>query len=120
MQFNFIYISRIGFWSALTGSYVIAVMPHNIAPHVGSLSDKLIHFLTFTLLTILLRLAYKVNRMQSFLLLLLYGILIEASQYFTSSRSSEFLDVGADIIGIGIGLFMYQLGIFVIKYENYS
>lgn len=97
------------FWIALIGSYVAAVVPQGMAPQLGSLSDKSTHFIAFSVLTLLLRLAYSVTLLQTFLLLLAYAIFIEFSQFFTPNRSAELLDVVADVIGIGIGLLLYPL-----------
>jgi len=114
MQLPFRFLCKIAFWLALTGSYIAAIVPQNIAPHIGTLSDKLVHSLAFSLLAFLLQLAYRVNILKTIFFLLLYGLFIEASQYFTSSRSSEVLDVVADVVGIIIGILLYRIGRFII------
>ena len=106
---------RILFWIALIGSYIAAVVPQELAPQLGSLSDKSTHFIAFTVLTLLLRFAYSVTLAQTFLLLLFYAVFIELSQFFTPNRSAEWLDIVADVIGIGIGLLLYPLILRVMK-----
>ena len=96
------------FWVALVGTYIAAVLPQDIAPTLGPLSDKWTHFLAFAILTILLRLSYRISAVQTTLFLFLYGILIEFSQYFTPNRCAETLDVVADMIGVAIGLLLYM------------
>jgi VanZ family protein len=120
MLFHLRFLCKIAFWLALIAIYIAAIVPQNIAPHVGTLSDKLIHSLAFSFLAFLLQLAYRVNILKTIFFLLLYGLFIEASQYFTSSRSSEVLDVVADIVGIVMGILLYQIVKFIIKkYENH-
>ena len=96
------------FWVALIGTYIAAVLPQEIAPTLGPLSDKWTHFLAFAVLTLLLRLSYRITAVQTTLFLFLYGILIEISQYFTPNRCAETLDVAADMIGVAIGLLLYM------------
>ncbi len=123
VQFNYLLVFRILFWLALIGSYIFALVPQDIAPKIGSLSDKSIHFIAFAVLTLLLRFAYSVTLFQTFLLLLMYAVFIEFSQLFTPNRSAEILDIVADIIGIGIGLLFYpfikKLIMGYIKNEHY-
>jgi VanZ family protein len=95
------------FWTALIASYLAALVPQEIAPRFGSLSDKGAHFIAFAVLTILLQMAYTPIWIKTFLWLLSYAVWIEISQLFTSDRSSEMLDVIADAIGIVIGLTVY-------------
>lgn len=106
------------FWIALIGSYIAAVIPQELAPHLGSLSDKSTHFIAFAVLTLLLRFAYPVTVLQTVMLLLFYAVFIEVSQSFTPNRSAEWLDIVADTIGIGIGLLLYPLILKLI--ERYS
>ena len=119
MHFNLLLIFRVLFWLALIISYIFAVVPQDIAPTIGSLSDKNIHFIAFAVLTLLLRFAYSVTWLQTFLLLFIYAVFIEFSQLFTPNRSAELLDIVADIIGIGIGLLFYPFIERVIKYEDH-
>jgi len=123
MQFNYPLVFRTLFWLALIGSYIFAVVPQDMAPKVGSLSDKTVHFIAFAVLTVLLRFAYAITWFQTFLLLFVYAAFIEFSQFFTPNRSAELLDVVADVIGIGIGLLFYpfiqRLIMSYTKYEHH-
>ena len=123
MHFNYLLVFRVFFWLALLGSYIAAVVPQDMAPKVGSLSDKSIHFIAFAVLTLLLRFAYSITWFQTFLLLFVYAVFIEFSQFFTPNRSAELLDVVADVIGIGIGLLFYpfiqRLIMSYTKYEHH-
>ncbi len=98
---------RFFFWSALIGSYILAILPQDMAPEIGNLSDKTLHFIAFAVLTLLLNLSYRMAWWKSIVYLIFYACFIELSQYFTPKRCAEFLDVAADIIGIGIGLLFY-------------
>ncbi len=121
MQFNFLLIFKALFWLALITSYIAAIVPQDIAPTIGSLSDKSIHFIAFAVLTLLLRFAYAITWFQTFLLLFVYATFIEFSQLFTPNRSAEFLDIVADIIGIGIGLLFYPfLQKLIMSYTKYE
>ena len=100
-QFRFL------FWSALISSYVLAIIPQDVAPEFGTLSDKTLHFIAFSVLALLLNLSYKMVWWKSILYLFIYACFIEFSQYFTPNRCAEFLDVVADVIGIVIGLLFY-------------
>ena len=95
------------FWTALIGSYILAILPQEIAPAIGNLSDKTLHFIAFAVLSLLLNLSYRMAWWKSVLYLLFYACFIEFSQYFTPNRCAEWLDILADIIGIGIGLLLY-------------
>ncbi|BAF72618.1 VanZ family protein [Sulfurovum sp. NBC37-1] len=98
---------KILFWIALVSSYIAAIVPQEIAPTLGPLSDKWTHFLAFAVLTLLLRLSYRTKVLWTVAAMLFYGVFIEISQYFTPNRCAEFLDVVADAIGIAIGLLLY-------------
>jgi len=98
---------KILFWIALVGSYIAAILPQEIAPTLGPLSDKWTHFIAFSVLTLLLRLSYRTQVLWTVAAMLFYAVFIEVSQYFTPNRCAEFLDVVADAIGIAIGLLLY-------------
>ena len=100
---------KILFWTALITSYILAILPQEMAPTIGDLSDKTLHFLAFAVLMFLLNLAYPIRWYKAALYLLFYAGFIEFSQYFTPNRCSEWLDILADAIGIVIGLLLYFL-----------
>jgi VanZ family protein len=95
------------FWTALITSYILAILPQDMAPEIGNLSDKTLHFIAFAVLALLLNLSYRIPWWKSAGYLLFYAFFIEASQYFTPNRCAELLDIAADAIGIGIGLLFY-------------
>ena len=95
---------KILFFLALLVSYVAAILPPDLAPHVESLSDKAHHVLAFVVLGLLFRLAYPINYWKALILLLLFGGFIEFSQYFVEGRCAESKDMLADLIGSFIGL----------------
>ena len=96
------------FLVALIVVYIVAILPQDIAPSVPELSDKTHHLLAFMVLGLLLQLAYKINVWHGLLILVGFGVFIEASQYFTSSRVAECKDVLADFIGSFLGLKLYK------------
>jgi VanZ family protein len=98
---------RTVFWVALIGSYMAAIVPQDVAPTIGDLSDKALHFIAFAVLSLLLMLSCRIRWWQSSLSLLFYAVLIEFTQYCTPTRCAEGLDVVADAIGIAIGLLLY-------------
>ncbi len=100
---------RLGFWVALVVSYTLALLPQEMAPQIGRLSDKTIHFYAFGVLTLLLWFAYRLRYRVVAVWLLGYAVLIELSQYFTANRSAEVLDVVADVIGIGMGVAVLRI-----------
>ena len=108
LQFSKPYLKPL-FWIALIVSYIAAILPQDMAPTIGPLSDKWTHFLAFAVLTLLLRLAYRISSIQTTAVLLFYALFIEFSQYFTPNRCAEVLDVVADAIGIAIGLLLYWI-----------
>ena len=95
---------KILFILALIVSYVAAVLPPDLAPHVEKLSDKAHHVFAFVVLGLLFRLGYKIGYFKALLLLMLFGGFIEASQYFVEGRFAESKDMLADLIGSFIGL----------------
>ncbi len=98
---------RFLFWTALIGSYILAIMPQDMAPSFQSFSDKTLHFIAFAVLSFLLNLSYRIVWWKSVVALLLYACFIEFSQYFTPNHCAEWMDIAADTIGIGLGLLLY-------------
>lgn len=76
---------------------------------IESIWDKFKHSFAFFTLYILFSLSYEKQTIFSkSLLLIIYGILIECIQYFIPNRYFSFLDVVADIVGIFIGIVIYN------------
>ena len=99
---------RILFWLALFTSYIFALLPNTLAPHVPQVSDKVHHIFAFIVLGILLRFSYRISYWYALFILFGYGVIIELSQYFLPTRSADYQDVMADLIGSFIGLKLYK------------
>ena len=99
---------KILFIIALIVSYIAAVLPQDLAPHISNLSDKAHHVFAFVVLGLLFRLGYKINYFKALILLVLFGGFIEVSQYFVEGRFAESKDIVADLIGSFIGLKIYK------------
>ena len=97
------------FWTAMAGSYILAVLPRDEVPRLTPFGDKGNHILAFAILTLLLLIAYRIRYARAFAWMLFYGIFIEISQLFAINRSSELLDVAADSIGALIGIVFVML-----------
>ncbi len=95
------------FWIALFSIYILSIIPSTDAPSFSGF-DKANHIFAFFVLGILLRFGYRIGYWKAILALLSFGIFIEASQYMTETRSAEIQDIGADLIGIFIGLKLYK------------
>ena len=65
-------------------------------------SDKIAHLIAFFVLIFLADYSYtpSSNKIAKTLWLLMFGLLIEIAQYYTSWRSAEWQDLLADLIGI--------------------
>lgn len=98
---------RFLFVAAAVAIYILALLPQAQAPQLHW-SDKVSHLLAFMVLALLLRRGFGISYLKSVLLLIFYGGLIEVSQYFTPDRSAEWADIGADTVGILIGLTLYR------------
>ncbi|QOR62560.1 VanZ family protein [Sulfurovum sp. ST-21] len=100
---------KCSFWGALIFSYIAAIVPQDTAPAVGELSDKILHFMAFSLLSLLLMLSYRIQWWKSVVYLSGYAVFIELSQSFTPNRCADWMDVAADMIGIAAGLIVYSV-----------
>lgn len=71
--------------------------------------DKLNHIAAFTVLYILVSLAFEdLNIVYRFLLLFVFGLQIEIAQSFLPPREFSSLDVVADIVGVVFGFLVYH------------
>jgi len=88
----------------------LALLP--LSPNLSEgISDKLLHFLAFYLLSLLVDFAFpktSFNALKIFFLLG-YGIAIEIAQSFFPYRSCSFADIGADAAGIAVYLLSVPL-----------
>ncbi len=102
--------------------YCILIFLQSSFPSIESVpelpySDKLLHFFAYAVLGALFLRAYRTLQIRNNLKLLiilsilsssLYGISDELHQYFVSSRSAEWMDIFADILGSLFGVFIYH------------
>ena len=73
----------------------------------ASLHDKLLHFFCFIYLIMVLHFSQLIsNKYVQYVIVALYGILIEIVQAFLPYRSFELMDILADLSGILIGSFL--------------
>jgi VanZ family protein len=91
------------------GIFVASSMPSNSLPS-GSWwhFDKLLHALAYAGLALLVMRAWG-RYWPSVLVVALYGASDELHQLFTPGRSSEVLDVAADLVGALVGAGLYLL-----------
>ncbi len=82
-------------------------MPQASVPQT-QLSDKGNHVFAFVVLGFLLRMGFRISYFKGLALLILYGTAIEAVQYFTPDRYTEWEDVAADTIGTFVGFKLYK------------
>lgn len=100
---------KISFFMTFGMIEYLALTPQHIEVLDG-LWDKQNHFTAFFVLFILLSFAYAhFSTLKKIALLLLVGFQIEAIQYFIPGRSSSFMDIVADSIGIIIGVIVYRM-----------
>jgi len=98
-----------------SGPITVDVNPFDL-PYI----DKILHFLAYGLLAILLYIPIRVNfnkyyKSLTLLLVVLYGITDEIHQYFTPTRQFDLLDWLADMIGGIVGIIFIELIILVYK-----
>ncbi|MEA1916101.1 MAG: VanZ family protein [Campylobacterota bacterium] len=116
---------KIAFYMTLGGIFILSVTPHPSSETVaqttlaqkelstlgsvayvgeeqlGSFSDKYRHLIAFWTLALFLDLAYSFRTLYKFLFLTLYGVSIEAVQYFLPYRDFDIYDVTFNTIFIG-------------------
>lgn len=71
--------------------------------------DKLNHAVAFAMLAALGALGFAHARVRIALALLAYGALIEVLQSFTPTRTAEWLDLLADVLGIAAGMLLTRV-----------
>ena len=75
--------------------------------------DKLNHAAAFFALFLLLSYSCsKLTNLNKFLILVLYGVIIEVIQHFIPHRESSLLDILADIVGISAGYIFVKSKLF--------
>lgn len=102
-----------GFWVPLTVCTYLAVVPDPPEHPVFDVSDVVLHAAAFTYLT----LAFALTRYgrdprlyaRAFVVMLAYGLLLEAVQSLVPERNAELKDLVVDLFGIGFGLALAHL-----------
>jgi VanZ family protein len=98
----------------LAGILAICLVPLNLPTEAMTYNDKVMHALTFVLLTVWFGALQKPHGRSGQLKLVgalfFYAIAIEVLQSFTTYRSAEFADLVADLIGILLGGILLRLG----------
>ena len=101
-----LFFYRSFFVSMVAFVYLMAIIP-SVNPGITYL-DKIIHFIIFVLLTFILDFCTRRPLQENYYLIFLligFGAFIEVSQYFTATRSAEFLDWAFDSLGVLVYLF---------------
>ncbi len=102
-----------GWWRALfvvamAGTYLLSVLPGEVVAPLFAWSDKLNHAGAFLVLGLLLRMGWRIDYGRALTLLVAFGGLIEISQLFAIHRSAEWADLGADTVGVFLGLKLFK------------
>ena len=114
-------VSFFRYWFPLI-IYCILIFLQSSFPSIESIpelpyTDKLLHFFAYAVLGALFLRAYKTLQIRNNLKLLiilsvlsssLYGISDEIHQHFVPSRSFEYVDILADVLGSLFGVFICQ------------
>ena len=93
-------------WLLAAVAAVAALVPTEAAPSLG-LDDKIDHLLAFASLGLAALLAQPAGRRAALAAgagLQMYGALIEVAQTLVPGRDASWADLGADALGIGVGL----------------
>jgi len=95
--------ARALFWAMCGTVLVGALAPQADSPQLFALADKVVHTLAFAVLALVGLRAYPSHVLVVCTLLVGLGGLIEIVQGYTSTRSQEWEDFLADILGIVLG-----------------
>jgi|TARA_B110000914_G_C15418310_1_gene425289 VanZ family protein len=108
-------------WWSLGALLLIAVLvvcltPLRVPAAVLFYNDKLMHVLTFVMLTVWFGGLQRNQSLRGRVILLAtlcaYGVLIEILQSQTAYRSAELADLLADLLGIVVGLGLLSVGLY--------
>ena len=104
-----IYFVRFVFFLTILFTSVMSFISIDASTAKFLLQDKLLHFLVFTVITFLAYASnFKIKRIFLFLLLILYGFLIEVIQNSLEYRTFELYDLLSDIIGVIVGYMSWK------------
>lgn len=101
--------ARALFWILCLAVLVGALAPQSDVPQLFALADKVVHTLAFAALALVGLRAYPGRLLIICLLLIALGGLIEVVQGCRSTRSQEWEDFFADILGVGLGTLLARL-----------
>ena len=96
-------VAKVIFWLLFLAVILGAVMPQSNSPQLFALADKVVHTVAFLVLTLVGLRAYPRQILVMVVVLITLGGLIEILQGYTSTRSQEWEDFLADILGVGFG-----------------
>jgi VanZ family protein len=100
-------------WRILLAIAMLVILVLSLMPPSSDLPttgwDKSNHMLGFALLGLLGVRGWPVRAVPALVLLLAYGGLIEILQWLTPYRSAEWADLGADGVGLVLGLVLARL-----------
>jgi VanZ family protein len=96
-------VAKVIFWLLFLAVILGAVMPQSTSPQLFALADKVVHTVAFLVLTLVGLRAYPRQVLVMVVVLIALGGLIEILQGYTSTRSQEWEDFLADILGVGLG-----------------
>jgi VanZ family protein len=98
------------FWLFAFAVLVLSVLPGSINHSIQHL-DKLAHFSTFFLLSLLLLFAYKLSRpfFTTALVMALFGLGIELLHLYVPRRVFSMYDFAADLLGIMAALIVFRI-----------
>ena len=109
----FVYIPLAVYWILI---FILTTIPQGAFNELFKFSDKIKHFIAYTILTVLLSLSLhfqrKISRLSikymfyTSIIVLLYATADELHQLFIPGRSAELLDWLADFFGLLLGLFI--------------
>ena len=97
------------FWAMCVTVLAGALAPQADSPQLFALADKVVHTLAFAALALVGLRAYPKQLFLVCALLIALGGLIEVVQGYTSTRSQEWEDFFADILGVGLGTLLARL-----------
>ena len=95
--------ARLLFWVMCVTVLAGALAPQADIPQLFALADKVVHTLAFAALALVGLRAYPRHALIICVLLIALGGLIEVIQGYTFTRSQEWEDFLADILGVSLG-----------------
>lgn len=101
--------ARALFWLMCLTVLAGALTPQVDSPQLFALADKVVHTFAFAALALVGLRAYPRHTLIVCLLLIALGGLIEVVQGYTSTRSQEWEDFFADILGVVLGALLARL-----------